>query len=183
LYFYDQIIMGKILYSIEIKTGKLDELSADTLICPADEQFSIFAPAVLSLFPSGKTGLLIPDTDSRLPAGMAAAFQSDLTAFPFLVLASLGSTVSLVKPSVFRKAIYYSLLVAEANQFASVVISVPDFISTGLSETDFTENLVEMLRKFRQESGILKSVVLWIPDQPLATRVKVDLISKIPEMV
>lgn len=167
------------MFSIEIKTGKLDELSADTLIFPADEQFSVFAPAVISQFPSVKSDFVKPDADTRLPAGMAAAFQSDLAAFPFLILASLGSPVKSVKPSVFRKAIYYSLLVAESNQFASAVISVPDFLSAGLSEPDFNENLAEMLRKFRNESGILKSVSLWMPDLPFASRLQSELSSKI----
>lgn len=168
------------MFSIEIRSGKLSDLSADALIFPADEQFSLFAPEVLRLLTDGKSGILNPDTTTPLTAGMAAAFESDLPSFPYFILANQGTPV---KSTLFRKAVYYSLLVAEANQFKTAVISCPDFLSAGLPESDFTENLIEMLRKFRQESGLLTTVFLWVPDPGLAQKVKSEVDAKIPEAV
>jgi len=182
LYFCEHINTVKNLFSIEILTKNLSALSSDALICPSDDQFNLFAKEVSMLFPSGKPGFEHPGIEARLPAGMAAAMASNLESFPYLILASLGSGENSAKPAIFRKAIYYSLLVAEANQFSTVVISIPDFLLSGLAESELVENLVEMLRKSRSESGILKTVGLWIPTQPLSNLVKAELVAKIPEL-
>lgn len=183
MYFCKHINTVKNLFLIEIQTGKLSALSSEALICPSDEQFNINATEVSTLFQTGQQAFVQPGPEARLPAGMAAAVPSILDNFPFLILASLGSGDQAAKPAVFRKAVYYSLLVAEANQFSTVVISIPDFLSAGLNDADLVENLVEMLRKSRSESGILKTVRLWIPDPTLANRVKADLLAKIPDLV
>jgi len=166
------------LFSVNFVTGILPDHPSEVLIIPSDFDFGVHSPRLEKTFPAAfPLTLVFPE--NRLPAGMAAATAAPFPGFPYLVLAGVISDQKEIRPAVFRKAVYYSLQVAEANQWTTVLISVPDFLEAGVSLADFGEHAAEMIRKFRQESGIVREVTLWSPDGNVLEALRKDFSARL----
>lgn len=96
----------------------------------------------------------------EIPVGMAVIELTRLQAVSAVILAAVGTEGKPVTESALRKAFYYGLMVAEANQLKTVWMPLEDWLPVGMKKETAQDALAESFRRFRAESGLLETVTI-----------------------
>lgn len=108
----------------------------------------------------------------EIPTGMAVIELTRLELVSAVIRAAVKSDGKPVTEASLRKAFYYGLMVAEANQLTTVWLPLEDWLPDGMQKETALDALAESFRRFRAESGLLETVTISsssLADRELAT--------------
>lgn len=96
---------------------------------------------------------------------MAVIELTRLESVSAVIRAAVGLEGKPVTEAALRKAFYYGLMVAEANQLKTVWMPLEDWLPDGLQKETALQALAESFRRFRSESGLLETLTIATGDQ------------------